>query len=95
MWKEADIFLYDCLWETNRKLAEQQQKKEEADKAAATSVAAAAAESSKSSNVTEEDKTSFEEMSVDELNSLTAEQRRDHMLQALQKRTNSPWSHKK
>ncbi|CAO3616454.1 unnamed protein product [Mucor hiemalis] len=75
--------------QARKKLAEQQQKKEEADKAAATSVAAAA-ESSKSSNVTEEDKTSFEEMSVDELNSLTAEQRRDHMLQALQKRTNSP-----
>jgi coupling of ubiquitin conjugation to ER degradation protein 1 len=39
--------------------------------------------------VQQESKKSFDDMSVDELNSLSAEQRRDHMLQALQRRTSN------
>lgn len=37
----------------------------------------------------QETEKSFDDMSVDELNSLSAEQRRDHMLQALQRRTSN------
>jgi coupling of ubiquitin conjugation to ER degradation protein 1 len=40
----------------------------------------------------EEENNGFDEMSVDQLNSLTPEQRRDQMLQALQKRTNTEQS---
>jgi coupling of ubiquitin conjugation to ER degradation protein 1 len=36
-----------------------------------------------------ESKKSFDDMSVDELNTLSAEQRRDHMLQVLQRRTSN------
>lgn len=36
-----------------------------------------------------EDKPTFEDMSVDELNSLSAEERRDQMLKALDRRTSS------
>lgn len=36
---------------------------------------------------TEENPTTVEEMSVDELNSLSTEERRDQMLKALEKRT--------
>jgi hypothetical protein len=53
---------------------EQQQKKEKEAKA-------------KEEILTAEDNKSVDDMSVEELNSLSAEERRNHMLKALEKRT--------
>jgi coupling of ubiquitin conjugation to ER degradation protein 1 len=67
---------------------EQQQKKKEEEEAKVQTLESTSQQAENSSDNNNKD--SFEEMSVDELNSLTAEQRRDQMLQALQKRTGSP-----
>lgn len=64
---------------------EQQLKKKELEEQQAN----VGSSSSSSGHTSENKDKSPEEMSVDELNSLTAEQRRDQMLQALQKRTSS------
>lgn len=71
-----------------RKLMEQQQKKEQEEEEQKLKEINAA-ESSSSSKKEESNTTTFDEMSVDELNSLSAEQRRNQMLEALQKRISS------
>ncbi|KAI8988261.1 hypothetical protein BDF20DRAFT_854722 [Mycotypha africana] len=80
--------------QARKKLMEQQMKKkadlEEASASTSTATPASSTEtSSQNENMAQEDCTNFDSMSVEELNSLTPEQRRDQMLQALQKRTNA------
>lgn len=69
---------------------EQQQKKqniEQQDVQGSSSTTAAIPVSTKEGQ--EDEEKTFEDMSVDELNTLSPEQRRDQMLQALERRTSS------
>ncbi|GAN09821.1 amfr protein [Mucor ambiguus] len=83
--------------QARKKLMEQQQKKKQeptmeqgSSSAASSSMSVTSAEATAASQLEkeqEDEAKTFEDMSVDELNTLSPEQRRDQMLQALQRRT--------
>lgn len=70
-------------------MEQQQKKKQESAVEQGTTSSVPVPVNEADRQVEEEGARTFEDMSVDELNTLSPEQRRDQMLQALQRRTSS------